>query len=186
MRQRMIAVVVDDGRHRDYRPVESADLLGVTASETFETEMPGEYIVPEINGPTALRNAGSHRSINLELYGFTRWGQLFSHRQLVALHVFIGAFHEVMEEIQSEIEEPDYRVALSVCLALWISRIAARGNAFCRWFPGREAIQSPFSGQSIPMMWDFPEVNPFSNSPAGASRQLQRMIDVLFARISTG
>lgn len=135
--------------------------------------------MPEINGPTPTAKPGSHRSINLELYGFKRWGQLFNHRQLLALQTLIAEFKEVLPSMELAIADKEYREALSVYLALWINRIAARGNSFCRWFPGREAIQSPFSGQSIPMMWDFPEVNPFSTSPAGGLKQMGRMIEVL-------
>jgi len=179
MGERMIAVVVDRQGAKDYRPVEDVDLDAVVAARDITVDAPGEYIVPEVNGPAALPDAGSHRSINLELYGFVRWGQLFNHRQLIALNQFVESFHGARRAIADQVHDPAYRHALEVYLALWISRLAARGNSFCRWFPGREAIQSPFSGQSIPMMWDYPEVNPFSNSPAGAERQLARMRDVL-------
>ena len=179
MGERMIAVVIENDGRREYRPVEEIDIKGWQAALNVQVDMPSEFIVPEINGPQASSRSGSHRSINLELYGITRWGQLFNHRQIAVMSAFVDEFKVVQKMMEVKIIDDEYRRALSLYIALWINRIAARGNSFCRWFPGREAIQSPFSGQSIPMMWDYPEVNPFSNSPAGAVRQLERMIEVL-------
>jgi adenine-specific DNA methylase len=95
------------------------------------------------------------------------------------MNALVLAYGRIRDEVTSSLDDENHVKALLILLALWISRLSARCNSVCRWFPGREAIQSPFSGQSIPMMWDYPEVNPFSSSPAGAREQLQRMIEVL-------
>lgn len=179
MRERMMAVVVDNRGNKDYRLVEESDIEAFEATKNSSVDMPSEIIVPEINGPLASPRAGSHRSINLELYGFTRWGQLFNSRQLLALDCLIESLREIRATMDREIHDAEYRAALAVYLALWIDRLAAFGNSFCRWKPSREAILTPFSGQSIPMMWDYPEGNPFSTVPTGGDKQLHRMLDVL-------
>jgi adenine-specific DNA methylase len=179
MNERMVAVVVQGKSEKDYRPVEDGDLRAVKAARTIHVDVPGEYIVPEINGPGASPEAGSHRSINLELYGFTRWGQLFSHRQLVVMDHLVAGLHQAIGEMEREILDVDYRSGLATYLALWIDRVAAFGNTFTRWRASHEKSETPFSGQSIPMMWDYPEVNPFADSSGTASKQLEYMLKVI-------
>ncbi|MBI4331704.1 MAG: DUF1156 domain-containing protein, partial [Chloroflexi bacterium] len=179
MGDRMVAVVVEGRSEKDYRSVEEVDLDALEASRTFDVEVPGEYIVPEINAPTASPESGSHRSINLELYGFTRWGQLFSHRQLVVMQQLVEGLQEALRVMEGEISDPDYKEAIAIYLGLWIDRVAAFGNTMCRWAAGSEIIKTPFSGQSVPMMWDYPEVNPFANSSGTASTQLAYMLKVI-------
>jgi adenine-specific DNA methylase len=179
MGRRMVAVVVKGKDQKDYRAVEKGDMDAVVVASAFESEAPGEYIVPEINGPNGSREAGSHRSINLELYGFTRWGQLFNHRQLVVLNELVQGLHETFKAVEQEVPDTNYGQALAIYLGLWIDRIAAFTTTMCRWAAGSEIIKTPFSGQSVPMMWDFPEVNPFADSSGGAITQLRYMLDVI-------
>lgn len=179
MKERMVAVVVQGKGEKDYRPVEDTDLHAVKAVRAIHVDVPGEYIVPEINGPEASPDAGSHRSINLELYGFTRWGQLYGRRQLVVMDHLVRGLHEAIEEMEREIPAVEYRRAVATILALWIDRVAAFGNTMCRWAAGSEIVKTPFSGQSMPMMWDYPEVNPFADSSGTASKQLEYMLKVV-------
>jgi len=179
MGERMMAVVVEGKGGKDYRLVENTDLHAVKKAEAVETETPREYIVPEINGPCASPDAGSHHGINLELYGFTRWGQLFSQRQLVLMDNLVKGLHRAVVTMERTIPNADYRHALATYLALWIDRVAAFGNTMCRWNAGRQNVQTPFSGQSVPMMWDYPEVNPFADSSGTASKQLEYMLRVV-------
>ena len=179
MGQRMIGVIVGKPREKIYRPVEPSDIEAVDAAKALQITVPTEYIVPEINSPTASPKAGAHRSINLELYGFKRWGQLFSHRQLVLMFQLVEQFHAAAAEIRAELSSAPYRSAVLSYLALWIDRIAAFNNTMCRWAPGSEIVKTPFSGQSVPMMWDYPEVSPFSDGSGTPITQLGYMLDVL-------
>ena len=180
MGDRMMCVVVKgrDGE-KDYRAVEAADLSAVDNARTIETEVPGEYIVPEINGPGAAPDSGAHRSISLELYGFTRWGQLFSHRQLVAVQAFVASIHEASEAMERAIPEEEYRAVICLYLALWLDRVAAFTNNMSRWRSSHQKSETPFGGQSIPMIWDYPEVNPLADSSGTASTQLQYILKVV-------
>jgi len=74
MGERLVAVVVEGRNGKDYRPVEQGDREAYEIACSLPVDAPEEYIVPEINSPKASAKAGSHRSINLELYGFTKWG----------------------------------------------------------------------------------------------------------------
>jgi len=186
MKERMVAVVVEGRSGKEYRAVEEVDLAAFKTALQIPVQLPGEYIVPEINSPKASRDAGSHRSINLELYGFTKWGQLFNHRQLVVMQNFIEALHKAVSQLRSEKMDVDYLKALAINLALWIDRIAVFGNSMCRWAAGSEIVKTPFGGQSVPMMWDFPETNTFADSSGTASTQLEYMVNVLQREAATG
>ena len=176
MGERLVGVVAEGPNGKEYRSVEDADLKAFGQAQSLEVEVPGEYIVPEINSPSASSSAGSHRSINLELYGFTRWGQLFNRRQLAAMQQFVKGFKSAIKEIASEMADPGYKEAIAIYLALWIDRIAAFGNNMTRWRSSHQKSETPFGGQSVPMMWDYPEVNPFADSSGTASTQLSYVL----------
>ncbi len=179
MKERMFAVVVETRRGKDYRIVEPGDVEAYQNALAMPVDRPNEYIVPEINSPNANPNSGSHRSINLELYGFTKWGQLFNHRQLVVMKSLIEGLNLAEAELRKQGYAEEYIDAVLINLALWIDRIAAFGNTMCRWSAGSEIVKTPFGGQSVPMMWDYPEVNPFADSSGTASTQLGYMLNVL-------
>jgi adenine-specific DNA methylase len=179
MGERLVGVVAEGHNGKEYRSVEDADLVAFRRAQALEVEAPGEYIVPEINSPSASSSAGSHRSINLELYGFTRWGQLFNRRQLAAMQQFVKGFKSAIKEMTREITDPVYREAIAIYLALWIDRIAAFGNNMTRWRSSHQKSETPFGGQSVPMMWDYPEVNPFADSSGTASTQLSYILRII-------
>ena len=179
MGEQMVCVVVEGEVAKDYRRVEEIDLRAVADARAIDVEVPAEHIVPEINGPGASPDAGAHRSISLELYGITRWGQLFSHRQLVAMHSFVTSLREASVAMERTITDENYRLAVGLYVGLWIDRVASFSTNVCRWAPGSQIIKTPFGGQSIPMMWDYPEVNPLANSSGTATTQLQYMLKVV-------
>jgi len=61
MGERLVGVVAEGHNGKEYRSVEDADLVAFRQAQALEVEAPGEYIVPEINSPSASSSAGSHR-----------------------------------------------------------------------------------------------------------------------------
>lgn len=59
-----------------------------------------------------------------------------------------------------------YADAVAVYMAFAISRSADRGSSVCSWdnSPKMEALRNTFGRQAVPMVWDFAEGNPFSES----------------------
>ena len=169
MGHRMVAVVTLDGKGKDYREVEEADTRILVQAALEDLEKPKEPIASEISADV----------IWVHLYGITDWGSLFSERQLVALHAFLEAIGAAMEAMSQEICDENYRVAIGTYLALWMDRVAAFTNTSCRWAAGSQIVKTPFSGQVIPLMWDYPEVNPLADSSGTASTQLRYMLKVI-------
>jgi putative DNA methylase len=74
--------------------------------------------------------------------------------------------------------DPDFARAVATYLALIVDKVAERGANVCRWDNTHEKIQSPIANGKMPMVWDFPEANPFSE---GSGSWQQSASDVLAA-----
>ncbi len=146
---------------------------------SIDVERPGELILPEINTQDANNNISNSTGIRVHLYGMKTWGSLFNFCQLVAMQTFVACLHEAVEEMKIEIKDENYIQALSVYLGLWLDRVASFATNVCRWASGSEIIKTPFSGQAIPMIWDYPEVNPLADSSGTASTQIRYMLKVI-------
>lgn len=115
------------------------------------------------------------------IYGLREWRHLFSARQLVALTTFADLIEETRSQaIRDALASgmPDnkqsldsggtgataYGDALSVYLAFAVDRLADAGSTLASWTPQRDTIRSTFARQALSMVWDYAEVNPFSDS----------------------
>ena len=52
-----------------------------------------------------------------------------------------------------------YSEAVGVYLSFAISKLADRGSTICTWYTDRDSTRNTFSRQSIPITWDFAELN---------------------------
>ena len=112
-------------------------------------------------------------------YGFKTWATLFSHRQLVALATFSDLVQEararVIEDARKSGWDDDgrgldaggtgataYGDAIAVYLAFAVDRCADYWSCFGRWQPANQQLSNMYGRQAIPMVWDYPEANPFS------------------------
>jgi len=168
MGERMVAVIVEGKNGKDYRPVEETDLAAFREAASMDVERPNELILPEINAQGAAEDISNSTGIRVHLYGMKTWGSLFNPRQLVAMQTFVQTLHEALDKMTEEISDEEYRKALGIYLGLWISRIAQRSSNVGIWHTSRETLEHPFGRQAIPMTWDYPEANPFSESTGGA------------------
>ena len=97
-------------------------------------------------------------------YGFNQWDQLFTERQLVSLTTFSDLIPTVHDSIISDGGTAKYANAISTYLAFAIDRMANGGCRFTRWQNSGDKVAGVFSRQTIQMIWDFGEANPFSHS----------------------
>jgi putative DNA methylase len=121
------------------------------------------------------------RAIWCTLYGLKKYGDLFTPRQLVALTTFSDLVMEAKQKIKKDavvagladdgvgISEngtgaDSYSEAIMTYLSLALSRAADAWSSLVSWRHGVEATRGTFARQGLPMVWDFAEANPFSNS----------------------
>ena len=133
----------------------------------------------------------------LPLYGMSTFAELFTDRQLVALTTFSDLVADARDRVRADALAagiPDdnvslrdggtgamaYAEAITVYLGMAISRFADRNNSLCTWDSGpvgtrsgtggsarTASLRNLFARQAIPMVWDYGEANPFSDSGGG-------------------
>jgi len=165
---RLMAIVVQGHRTRLYlSPTNSAVAVAQSAAPEWRPDAPSRG--------TWASNAQGRR------YGFRTFGDYFTPRQLVALTTLSDLVGEAMERIRRDAATttlPDdgrplrawgagaaaYAEAVAVYLALAVDKVADRNSTVCAWAGLREHARNTFGRQAIPMVWDFAESNPISDS----------------------
>ena len=121
----------------------------------------------EISRPTEPMQRNSNGGDTFP-WGFTKWGDLFSDRQLYMLSAFIDEIKKNAEELGGT----PYTKVLQTYIALWFDRVALINTSFGRWHTSGEKIEHPYSRQAIAFVSDYPESNPFCTSSGSALNQL--------------
>lgn len=114
--------------------------------------------------PEAEMNQNCSDLVSGRGYGFTHWYELFTNRQLTTLMVFSKLISEVQSQIEKDSGLQEYARAVCVYLAFVIDKIVDTNSSFVSWNITRDGLRNTFARQAIPMINDYAEVNPFSNS----------------------
>ncbi len=154
--ERMLSVIQEGQGGKEYR-LPTTKELNIFHSLP-KTDAPNEKL------PNTTRLTGGF----IVAWGYSEWGQMFSLRQLLAMQTLVNKLNELKLEIGLE---KDYGKSIIVYLGILIDRVASSNNMFCRWRL-HEAIDSPFSKQGIPMVFDFPEGNLFSESSGSVKNHI--------------
>ena len=167
MGARLMAIVAEGERGRVYlppTPEHEAIAREARPYDVPETELP----------PKAL-------GFSVQGYGMTRWCDLFTPRQLVALTTFSDLVGEAMAQVKRDALAaglPDdgqplrdggngataYAEAVGVYLAFAVSKMTNIGSSIASWMSDRGAFRETFARQAIPMTWDFAEANTFADT----------------------
>lgn len=162
MGARLMAIVAESDRGRVYLP------------PTKEHEATARAAQPEWRPDIEfLQQALGFRVGN---YGMTRWSDLFSLRQLVALTTLSDLVLEARQRVRSDAisaglpdgaSSPDgdigataYAEALAVYLAFAVDKTAEYGCTLVPWYAKEDRPKGLFARQAVPMVWDYAEVNP--------------------------
>lgn len=128
--------------------------------------------------------------VNVSLYGFNETSDLFTPRQLTALTTFsslvseaqqkaeadavaVGVFNDHIALSEGGSGARAYGEAVGVYLAFVVDKIADYHSSICSWHSSKELIRNTFGRQAIPMVWDFAEANPFSDSAGCCDNMLE-------------
>jgi putative DNA methylase len=165
MNQRLMAIIAEGKRTRVYlSPTATHEAIASTADPTWKPEV--EF----------FKDALGFRVGN---YGRSKWSDLFTARQLVALTTFADLVGEASTRVRRDaiaagLHDDDaaldtggtgaraYAEAVCVFLSFLVGRSANYWSGQTPW--GGEFIVQTFARQAIPMVWDFAEANPFSDS----------------------
>lgn len=178
----LMATVVDGKSGRIYVSPD-ADQLYAT-----QVDRPEEYPDGEIGG--------DKRALWTPLYGLTKFSDLFTNRQLLALCTFSSLAKELTDQVEQDAicagMKDDhiplanngtgafaYAQAIEVYLTFAIDKATNLWSSVVSWMNDRGAFRETFARQGIPMAWDFAEANPFSNAGGNFSMFVDRCADVL-------
>ena len=115
-------------------------------------------------------------------YGLSLWSELATSRQLSLISTFCALVSEARAEIETHWScRPFYSDAIATYLGLGVSRYADYQTSFGRWQVGSEGFSGMYSRQAIPMVWDYPEINPFSDRGGSFSNLFARTVEPIAA-----
>jgi len=124
--------------------------------------------------------------ITVRPYGIRRFRDLFTPRQMLCLLTFAAAVRE-LQHVAARLSLDEERAkAVGTYLAVLADRIASAGSTLSRWNNVGEKIESVFSRQALPMVWDFAESSPFGRASGGADNALAWVVGVAEAQSGTG
>ena len=121
----------------------------------------------------------------IQNYGMKDFSDLFSQRQLLMLTTLSSLLDDVCQQVEkdfsvinnSQEEAKAYSNAIRTYLAFVIDKTANVHSSFSSWMNDRGAFRETFARQAIPMVWDYAEANPFSNSGGNISLFVKRIAD---------
>ena len=211
--QRLLAVIEESQQGKAYR-VPRTDELSIVSETPLMVDVPSEDM---------QRNSAGGDTFS---WGITKWGQLFSNRQLFVLQTLISALEKIKNiiaehrglssngipayaEMTPSMSFPrrresllllhnqrdnnlgmltgcphtqekapldiisDYDKAVISYLGVLMDRIAIANTSFGIWHTGRETLERIMGRQAIPMVFDYPESNPFCSSTGSSVNQLE-------------
>lgn len=103
--------------------------------------------------------AGAGRAFSVRKYGMTAWGDLFTARQQVALATLARLVRGATAALPSAAGE-----AVREGLAFAVSKQSDFNSSLSRWANHMEKSVATFARQALPMLWDWGEVVPLSDS----------------------
>ena len=179
----LCAIVAEGNNSRVYLSADSEQILAAQVSK------PEEY-------PDAVM-PHNPRDFKTPNYGMTYFSDLFTNRQLTALTTFSELVSEAQKQAEADavaaglandhialseggIGARAYGEAVGVYMAFVIDKLTDYHSSICSWHSSKELIRNTFGRQAIPMVWDYAEANPFSDS-AGC---FDNMLEWVFKSVS--
>ena len=185
--QRLIAVALHHPgkRGKKYRLSDDNDLKIFKKAENYlnkkREKLLGEWGIDPV--PDEKLPPKDTLGFRVQRYGILEWGDLFNSRQKLALITFVDKVRQSHKLMLKEGYEEDYARAAVSYLGLGLSRMIDYYNSLCVWDNSQERTVHLFGRQAIPMIWDYSELNPISETVGGwvsmAFRRIWKAIDFL-------
>lgn len=174
MQQKMTVVILRDPKKakKHYRVANEKDLQVFTQARNFLSQKLSnlEYMEP-LFPDEELPPIGT-LGFGVQLYGMTKWSDLFNSRQQLALITFLERIRtnsQLIEQKYQEIIHTTPRpIKLSTIivayLAIILGRLADKNASLVVYNAYGEKIEHVFGRTALPMTWDYAELNVFSGA----------------------
>ena len=168
LKAQLTAVVYQEKHGKEYRPPTQAEIDAAEVSEEALSAITDEipHGMPDESLPKS-DTSGAGRAFTLPLYGFKKWSDLFTIRQVMALMTFVKWTRAVRGEMEKVGYSPEWVEAIEVYLAINVDRLASFNSTICWWLTDLEAMAQTYARFALPITWDFAELNPFSKKTGG-------------------
>ena len=156
--EQITAVVYKEEYGKEYRPP--------TEEEISAAEVPEEVLeaiadqIPHGMPDEALPESdtsGAGRAFSVPLYGFKKWSNIFTNRQLLALMTFVKWTLTAQRRMENAGYSPEWLEAIIGYLACVLDRMLVFNSTIAVWNLKSEAIGHTFVRYALPMTWDFSE-----------------------------
>ena len=171
LRARMTAVVVDGQEGKEYRLPQGEEVEAAKVSRQTLEDLYAEIPFGLPREPTPKAGIGASRAFSVDGYGLRTWDRLFSDRQLLALGAIVRQIRRARDETSGYPE--DWSESLTAALACSFGKLADYSSAVCSWHNSGEKIGHTFARFALPMVWDYCEVNPLSETSGGFAAMLE-------------
>lgn len=172
-----MAIVAESGRGRIYLSVDPIEM------PALEEQIENYYLANDIDSQVSHAQCRGTFASNAQgrYYSFYEFKDYFTKRQLIALTTFSELVGEAQKQAEVDAVAAGlannhialseggtgaraYGEAVGVYLTFVIDKMTDYHSSICSWHSSKELIRNTFGRQAIPMVWDYAEANPFSDS----------------------
>lgn len=166
------------GRGREYVATGGYELPSAEPCEEvlrkLDVEPPSEHVPNDT------------RDFRTQLYGLTRYRDLFTDRQLATLCALAQGVREQYEAMIDGGMEAKRAEAICAFLALSLSRTTDRDCVLSAWDPKNQTAGHAYTKQALAMAWDFVEASPFGGAAGDVGRAVESSADIVAALAEIG
>ena len=191
----MIALTMDDLRRQGQQGLLGSQMTAVVVEATlpsgkktvkrYRLPTPAEFEVAEVNNeelestfseipfgiPEEPLPPPGTLGFRIPLYGFKKWKDVFTPRQLLALAAFCRHSRAAIALLKNQ--DAPHAEAIGAYLALTLDRLADRSSAICSWTLNYDQIRNTFARFALPMCWDLAECVTTAEVSGGYPGQLE-------------
>lgn len=166
--ERLIAVVLykEGSKGKKYRIANENDLKVFKEAEEYlikkRRELMSKWSIDPI--PDEELPPKGTLGFRVQSYRMIKWSDLFNSRQKLALITFTEKVRLVYQKMLDQGYDEEYARAVVSYLALCVNRSATYLASLVRWRGDALSFERIFDRQALGMVWDYGEVNPFSDS----------------------
>lgn len=164
----------EDGRR--YRLATCKDYEAIQQCQYEVEQRVGQYLTGLTLIPTEPLDIRGIRHTWAMIYGFTEQRHFYTYRQLLALLTLTNLVNDVGAHLLQFGNELDFVAAVQTSLAFAVSKESDLTNSLCTWKPDAECPVHMMARQAIPMLWDFAEAVPISNSSGSWTSMIERTL----------
>ncbi|HEV2120769.1 MAG TPA: DUF1156 domain-containing protein [Candidatus Bathyarchaeia archaeon] len=168
--ERMVAVILaSEGAGRKFRIASDEDNRVFEKAHGFLSEKCkllekewGVDPIPDEATPEG-KGRGAERAFSIRNYNMNTWGDLFNYRQKLALICFAERVRRAHSHMLEQRYDAEYALAIATYLAVILDRLADKNSTLVLYNSIRETVEHVFGRQTLGMIWDYVEVNPFTD-----------------------